>query len=206
MPMMRSNMSKQVTQGPMKKKPVKMQKGGAVKKYQEGGSVNNDDIPEHLRRREERDARSLADSFVRLGEAPPRKFSPDQITSSRSPAARESQSRVFNQARGLADAELRRRRGSRYQSVMQGGQKPPKISDNYDAEEYKSGPVSKALGNYKNDLPDKGETKEVNYRKGGMVKPKAPVKKMAKGGMVPCKGCPNPAACKKAGGCLMKRG
>ncbi len=30
--------------------------------------------------------------------------------------------------------------------------------------------------------------------------------KMQKGGMVPCKGCPNPAACKKAGGCLMKRG
>ena len=30
--------------------------------------------------------------------------------------------------------------------------------------------------------------------------------KMQKGGMVPCKGCPNPDACKKAGGCLMKRG
>ena len=34
---------------------------------------------------------------------------------------------------------------------------------------------------------------------------KKPVK-MQKGGFVPCKGCPNPTACKKAGGCLMKRG
>jgi hypothetical protein len=31
---------------------------------------------------------------------------------------------------------------------------------------------------------------------------KKPVK-MQKGGMVPCKGCPNPAACKKAGKCMM---
>jgi hypothetical protein len=30
---------------------------------------------------------------------------------------------------------------------------------------------------------------------------KKPVK-MQKGGMVPCKGCPNPAACRKAGRCL----
>ena len=28
--------------------------------------------------------------------------------------------------------------------------------------------------------------------------------KMQKGGMVPCKGCKNPAACKKAGTCLAK--
>ena len=28
--------------------------------------------------------------------------------------------------------------------------------------------------------------------------------KMQKGGMVPCKGCKNPAACKKAGACLAK--
>lgn len=39
----------------------------------------------------------------------------------------------------------------------------------------------------------------------GPMKKKKAVK-MQKGGMVPCKGCPNPAACKKAGGCLMKRG
>ena len=36
---------------------------------------------------------------------------------------------------------------------------------------------------------------------GGKVTAK-PVK-MQKGGMVPCKGCPNPAACKKAGRCMM---
>ena len=28
--------------------------------------------------------------------------------------------------------------------------------------------------------------------------------KMQKGGMVPCKGCKSPAACKKAGACLAK--
>lgn len=31
---------------------------------------------------------------------------------------------------------------------------------------------------------------------------KKPVK-MQKGGMVPCKACPNPAACRKAGKCMM---
>jgi hypothetical protein len=31
---------------------------------------------------------------------------------------------------------------------------------------------------------------------------KKPVK-MQKGGAVPCKGCPNPAACRKAGKCMM---
>jgi len=44
----------------------------------------------------------------------------------------------------------------------------------------------------------------MKKKAGGKVAAKAV--KMQKGGMVPCKGCPNPAACKKAGGCLMKRG
>lgn len=35
---------------------------------------------------------------------------------------------------------------------------------------------------------------------------KKPAVKMQKGGMVPCKNCPNPAACRKAGRCLMARG
>jgi hypothetical protein len=35
-------------------------------------------------------------------------------------------------------------------------------------------------------------------------KKKKPVK-MQKGGMVPCKGCPNPAACRRAGRCLMEK-
>jgi hypothetical protein len=34
-------------------------------------------------------------------------------------------------------------------------------------------------------------------------KKKAAVK-MQKGGMVPCKGCKSPAACKKAGSCMLK--
>ncbi len=42
----------------------------------------------------------------------------------------------------------------------------------------------------------------AEYKKGGKVSAK-PVK-MQKGGMVPCKGCKNPAACKKAGQCLAK--
>lgn len=33
---------------------------------------------------------------------------------------------------------------------------------------------------------------------------KKPVK-MQKGGMVPCKGCPNPAACRKAGRCMKEK-
>jgi hypothetical protein len=47
--------------------------------------------------------------------------------------------------------------------------------------------------------------KAAEYKKGGKVttKPAKPVK-MQKGGMVPCKGCKNPAACKKAGQCLAK--
>ena len=42
------------------------------------------------------------------------------------------------------------------------------------------------------------------FKKGGKVpaKPAKPVK-MQKGGMVPCKGCPNPAACRRAGRCMM---
>ena len=43
-----------------------------------------------------------------------------------------------------------------------------------------------------------------NMKVGGKVTVK-PVK-MQKGGMVPCKGCPNPAACRKAGMCLKGRG
>jgi hypothetical protein len=44
-------------------------------------------------------------------------------------------------------------------------------------------------------------SKPVKYNKGGMVK------KYKKGGAVafkPCKGCPTPAKCKKAGKCLAK--
>jgi hypothetical protein len=41
----------------------------------------------------------------------------------------------------------------------------------------------------------------MKKKAGGKVTAK-PVK-MQKGGMVPCKGCPNPAACKKAGRCMM---
>jgi hypothetical protein len=44
-------------------------------------------------------------------------------------------------------------------------------------------------------------TKQVSQ--GPMKKTVKPVK-MQKGGMVPCKGCKNPAACKKAGQCLAK--
>jgi hypothetical protein len=43
-----------------------------------------------------------------------------------------------------------------------------------------------------------------NMKVGGKVTAK-PVK-MQKGGMVPCKSCPNPAACRKAGMCLKARG
>lgn len=39
---------------------------------------------------------------------------------------------------------------------------------------------------------------------GPMKKGAAKPVKMQKGGMVPCKGCPNPAACRKAGRCLAK--
>jgi hypothetical protein len=41
----------------------------------------------------------------------------------------------------------------------------------------------------------------MKKKAGGKVAAKAV--KMQKGGMVPCKGCPNPAACKKAGRCMM---
>jgi hypothetical protein len=41
----------------------------------------------------------------------------------------------------------------------------------------------------------------MKKKAGGAVKAK-PVK-MQKGGKVPCAQCPNPAACKKAGRCLM---
>lgn len=43
-----------------------------------------------------------------------------------------------------------------------------------------------------------------NMKVGGKVTAK-PVK-MQKGGMVPCKSCPNPTACRKAGMCLKGRG
>lgn len=39
----------------------------------------------------------------------------------------------------------------------------------------------------------------MKKKAGGAVKPV----KMQKGGAVPCKGCPNPAACRKAGRCMM---
>lgn len=42
----------------------------------------------------------------------------------------------------------------------------------------------------------------MKKKAGGTVKAK-PTVKMQKGGKVPCKGCPNPAACRKAGRCLM---
>ena len=43
----------------------------------------------------------------------------------------------------------------------------------------------------------------MKKKAGGKVAAGKPVK-MQKGGMVPCKGCPNPAACRKAGRCLAK--
>ena len=42
----------------------------------------------------------------------------------------------------------------------------------------------------------------MKKKAGGTVKAGKSVK-MQKGGMVPCKGCPNPAACRKAGRCMM---
>ena len=42
----------------------------------------------------------------------------------------------------------------------------------------------------------------MKKKAGGKVSAKSPVK-MQMGGAVPCKGCPNPAACRKAGRCMM---
>jgi hypothetical protein len=39
----------------------------------------------------------------------------------------------------------------------------------------------------------------MKKKAGGAIK----AVKMQKGGAVPCKGCPNPAACRKAGKCMM---
>jgi len=46
-----------------------------------------------------------------------------------------------------------------------------------------------------------GPMKKKKMKAGGAVKAKAV--KMQKGGKVPCAQCPNPAACRKAGRCLM---
>jgi hypothetical protein len=46
-----------------------------------------------------------------------------------------------------------------------------------------------------------GPMKKKKMKAGGKVAGK-PVK-MQKGGAVPCASCPNPAACRKAGRCLM---
>jgi hypothetical protein len=45
------------------------------------------------------------------------------------------------------------------------------------------------------------QRRAAGYKKGGKVSAKP--MKMQKGGMVPCKSCPNPAACKRAGRCMM---
>lgn len=64
------------------------------------------------------------------------------------------------------------------------------------------------MGKDVSDMP--GMMKGSMYKKGGPVKKKAggtvkagkPVK-MQKGGAVPCANCPNPAACRRAGRCMM---
>jgi hypothetical protein len=42
----------------------------------------------------------------------------------------------------------------------------------------------------------------MKKKAGGKVSAK-PAVKMQMGGAVPCKGCPNPAACRRAGRCMM---
>lgn len=61
------------------------------------------------------------------------------------------------------------------------------------------GKVGKAVPKGMHKMPDGSIMPDSAHKKmkaGGKVK-------MQKGGMVPCKGCPNPAACRKAGRCMM---
>lgn len=67
------------------------------------------------------------------------------------------------------------------------------------------GRVRKAVPKGMHMMPDGSMMKDSAHKKmkaGGKVAAK-PVK-MQKGGMVPCKGCPNSAACRKAGKCMME--